>query len=73
MTSSIEELQQKPSSMTVQELNERLALLEQEFVEVMESFLIDTGIGVSSVAIQISDQCDYAITTGLLFPETDSK
>jgi hypothetical protein len=73
MTSSIKELQQKPSSMTVQELNERLALLEQEFVEVMESFFMDTGIVVSSVAIQFSDQCDYAITTGLLFPEADSK
>jgi hypothetical protein len=73
MTPSLEELKQKPFSMTVQEFNERLGLLEQEFVEAMESFLIDTGVGVGPVAIQIDDQCNYAVSTELLFLGTEAQ
>jgi hypothetical protein len=73
MTPSIEELQQKPSSMTVQKFNERLGILEQEFVKAMESFLIDTGVGVGAVIVQIDDQCEYSVSTELLFPELEVK
>lgn len=73
MTSTIKELQKKTSLMTVQQFNRRLDLLDQELVLVLEEFLKDTGIGVCSVNMELNDQCEYEVKTGLLFPEATAE
>ena len=67
MNCTTEELQQKPSLMTVQQFRERLDLLDQDLVLLLAEFLRDTGIGVSSVNMELNDPCEYEVTIGMMF------
>ena len=53
--------------LTTSQLNARMQQLDQELVQCLETFLIDTDVAIETVFIDYQEE-SYGVTLGLVFP-----
>ena len=53
--------------LTTSQLNARMQQLDQELVQCLETFLIDTDVAIETVFIDYQEE-SYGVTLGLAFP-----
>jgi hypothetical protein len=59
--------------MTLEEFNARLKTLDEHIAGVLKWFEDDTGVTVGSLLVELADNGDYHVFTGLDFPEKEAQ
>jgi hypothetical protein len=59
--------------MNLQEFNSRLKELDGQVAAVLQWFESDTGVTVGSLLVELDENGEYTVFTGLDFPEEETK
>ena len=59
--------------MNLQEFNSRLKELDGQVAAVLQWFESDTGVTVGSLLVELGEDGEYTVLTGLDFPEEKTK
>jgi hypothetical protein len=59
--------------MNLEEFSARLKTLDQDIAGALQWFEDDTGVTVGSLSVELAENGDYLVATGLDFPEEEAQ
>jgi hypothetical protein len=59
--------------MNLEEFSARLKTLDQDIAGALQWFEDDTGVTVGSLSVELAENGDYLVVTGLDFPEEEAQ